>query len=81
MRGNISSKGSVWYHNPETGESIRLFYGEEIPEGFIKGRFLFPNYPFLGNRLNEEQLEKHREIMKPYHEYWLKERRYGKYKK
>lgn len=80
MRGNPSDKGSVWYHNPETGKEIRLFYGEEIPDGFIKGRKLFPNFPFLGNRLTPEKLKEHREIMRPYLEERNKRLKRGKYK-
>lgn len=75
-----SHKGSVWFHNPLTGEQRRLNYGDEIPEGFIPGRCLFPNYPFMGNRLDEEKLKEHREIMRPYYELYLKEHKRGKYR-
>lgn len=76
---NDPHKGSVWYHNPETKKSIRLYYGEVVPEGFIRGRLLYPSYPFMGNRLNKEALALHREIMKPYREEWLRRMKYGKY--
>lgn len=78
LEKNPSHKGSIWYNNPETGKSIRIYYGDEIPEGYVRGRFLFPNYPFIGNRLNAEQLAKHREYMKPY--YWLYRKNKDKHK-
>ena len=33
-----SASGSVWYHNPITGEHCRVKHGSIIPDGFIKGK-------------------------------------------
>lgn len=49
-----------WMHNDELNKERLFRYGEEIPDGWEKGRFYMPY--FIGNKLSEEELFNHRKM-------------------
>lgn len=42
-RSKTMSK-KLWFHNPKTGETLRLFVQDEVPAGFISGRGTLQRY-------------------------------------
>lgn len=52
------SYGTMWITNPLTHENKRIYKTNEIPDGWVRGRFQLPNTP--------EQLRKQKENQKPF---------------